>query len=99
MLCISNNSVKHQSFIYAQLDDQTVIFPKIQFNKSRLFTLSLNVAQSYLTLSVAATESQNGPWSNGNEGAVHIPQISSFTGVSQSDCFLQLQLTGFKIVM
>ena len=42
-LCITNNSIKHQSFVYPQLNAQTVIFLTIQLNISCLFALSLNV--------------------------------------------------------
>ena len=49
LLCITNNSIKHQSFVYAQSNDQTVLFQAIQFNISHLFALSLNVKQIYLT--------------------------------------------------
>ena len=31
MLCITNNSIKHQSFVYTQLNDQTVLFQTIAF--------------------------------------------------------------------
>ena len=34
LLCITNNSIKHQSFVYAQLNDQTDLFLTIQFNNS-----------------------------------------------------------------
>ena len=34
LLCITNNSIKYQSFIYTQLNDQTVLFQTIQFNTS-----------------------------------------------------------------
>ena len=47
--CITNNSIKHQSFIYTQLNDQTVLFQTIQFSISLLFALSLNAKQFYLT--------------------------------------------------
>ena len=43
LLCITNNSIKHQSFVYKQLNDQTV-----QFSIGHLFALSLNVKQFYL---------------------------------------------------
>ena len=43
LLCITNNSIKHQSFVYTQLNDQTLLF------LSHLFALSLNVRQFYLT--------------------------------------------------
>ena len=49
LLCITNNSIKHQSFAYIQLNDQTVLFQTIQFSISHLFALSLNVKQFYLT--------------------------------------------------
>ena len=37
MLCITNNSVKHQSFVYRLLNDQTVIFQTLRFRISYLF--------------------------------------------------------------
>ena len=49
MSCINNNSIKHQLFVYAQLNDQTALFLAIQFSMSHLFALSLNVKQFYLT--------------------------------------------------
>ena len=49
-LCITNNSIKHQSLVQTQLNDQTVIksFWTSQFNISHLFSLSLNDKQFYL---------------------------------------------------
>ena len=49
MLCITNNSIKHQSFVYTQLNDEKVLFQTIQFSISDLFVLGLNVKQFYLT--------------------------------------------------
>ena len=43
------------------------------------------------TLSDATSLGQSGPVSNGTEGVVHIPQSSSITGASPSDC-LELYL-------
>ena len=40
------------------------------------------------TLSSATTLSQSGPGSDGNEGKLHIPQSSSITGTSPSDCLV-----------
>ena len=40
------------------------------------------------TLSGATTLGQSGPGSNGNEGVLHIPQSSSVTGASSSDCLM-----------
>ena len=43
LLYISNNSIKNPSFVYAQLNDQIVLFLTIQFSLRHLFALSLNV--------------------------------------------------------
>ena len=43
---------------------------------------------SNLTLSGATTPGQCGPGSNGNKGVLHIPQSSSITGTSSSDCLV-----------
>ena len=88
---ITNNSTKHQSFVYIQLNDQTVPFQAIQFSIRHLFVYTLNVKQFYLshrTLSGATTPYQNGLGSNGNEGVLHIPQSSSITGASPPDCLM-----------
>ena len=87
MLCISNNST---SIICLQTVKWSVLFLTIQFNASHLFAHSLSVEQFYLThtiLSGATTPGWSGPGSNGNEGALHIPQ-SSKTGASPSDCLM-----------
>ena len=39
-------------------------------------------------LSSAITPGQYGPGSDGNEGELHIPQNSSITGTSPSDCLM-----------
>ena len=44
-----------------------------------------------MTLSDVTTPGQIGPWSDSNEGVLRIPQSSSITGVSPSDCFLSYQ--------
>ena len=49
MLCITNNSIKDQSFVYTQLNDQTVLFLTIQFGISPSFVHHLNDKQFYLT--------------------------------------------------
>ena len=41
LLCITNNSIKHQSFVYTQINDQTVLFQTIQFSISHLFFVCL----------------------------------------------------------
>ena len=40
------------------------------------------------TLSGATTQAHSGPWSNGNEGVHRIPQSSSITEASPSDCLV-----------
>ena len=48
MLCITNNLIKHQSFVYTQLNNLTTLFLRIQLSISHLFALYLNVKQFYL---------------------------------------------------
>ena len=48
-IAMNNNSIKHQSFLYTQLNDQTVLYLTIQYNISYLLALSLNVKQFYFT--------------------------------------------------
>ena len=49
LLCIINNSIKHQSFVYTQLNDQTVLLLTIQFsmstklNSSKYFNVTLTI--------------------------------------------------------
>ena len=43
-LCITNNSIKYQSFVYTLINEQTVLF-----QENHLFALSLNIKQVYLT--------------------------------------------------
>ena len=92
LLYITNNSMKHQLFVYIQLNDQTVLFLTIQFNLSHLFALSLNLKSSTRlidrTLSGSTTLGQSGPGSNSNEGVLHIPQWSSITGALPLNCLM-----------
>ena len=48
LLYITNNSIRHQSFVYTQLIGQRALFLRIQFNMNHLFSHSLNVKQFYL---------------------------------------------------
>ena len=41
-----------------------------------------------MTLSGATTPAQRGPGSDGKEGVLYIPQTSSITGTSPSDCLV-----------
>ena len=45
-------------------------------------------AVTYIQPIGATFPGQSGPWSNGNEGVLRIPQSSSITGTSPSDCLV-----------
>ena len=96
LLCITNNSIKHESFIYTQLKDQTVLFQTTQFSRSHLFAFSLNVKQFFWaidrTQSGATTPDQSRSGYKGNERVLHILQSSSITGTSLSDCLVSYSL-------
>ena len=79
MLYITNNSIKHQSFIYAQWSNNSIE------HKSFVCTHFLNVRDRIL--SSAMTPGQSGPGNNGNEEVLHIPQ-SSRAGASPSNCLV-----------
>ena len=81
-LCISNNLIKHQSFVYIQLNDQTVLF-----SISHLFALSLNVKQFYLTHRSNPLRCYNFE-PKSNERVLSIPQSSRITRASPSDCLI-----------
>ena len=79
------------SHLFTELSDQIVLFLTIQFSRSHLVALSLNVKQFYLTyrtLSGATNSGQSWLGSNGNEGVLHIPLSTSITGTSPSDCLV-----------
>ena len=83
MLYITNNSVKHQSFAYTQLNRQRLLNLTIQFSISNLFVNSLNDKHFHLIhISGATTPGQSGSGSNGNEGVLLIPKSSSITEAS-----------------
>ena len=69
------------SFLYIQ----TALFQAIQFSISTHFSSIWPIDR---TLSTATTRSQSGPGSDGNEGALHIPQSSSIAGISPSNCLV-----------
>ena len=63
-------------FVYTQLNVKAILFQIIKFSISTQFSCIWPVDR---TLS-------DGPWSNGNKREIHIPQSSSITGASPSDC-------------
>ena len=72
-------------FVYTQLNVKTVLFQIIQFSIGTQFSSIWPIDR---TLSSATTPDQSGTGSDGNEGVLHIPQSSSITGTSPSDCLV-----------
>ena len=86
LLRITNNSIKHQSFIYTPLNDSIVLCLSNQFSVS--FVRSQ--FKRHIVLfdpEIGPYPGQSGPGSDGNEGVLHIPQISK-PGASPSDCLI-----------
>ena len=90
-------------FVHTQLNVKTVLFQTIQFNASTVsmsktvlfqtiqFCISTQFSSIWpidRTLSSAITLGQSGPGSDDSEGLFHIPQSSSITGTSPSDCLV-----------
>ena len=70
LLCITNNSNKHQSFVYTQLNHKIVLFQTIQFSLSTQFKYQIVLFGPIdRTLSSATIPGQ----SNGNKKVLHIP--------------------------
>ena len=67
------------SHLFTQLNDEIVLFQKLQFSISILF---ISIGPKDRTLSSATTAGQSRSGSNGNEGVFHIPQSSSITEAS-----------------
>ena len=73
-------------FVYPQLNEKSpVIFLIIQF---RVGALIFSIWPIDRILSDATPPGQIGPRSNGNEGVLHIPQCSSITEISTSNCLI-----------
>ena len=101
-----------KTFLFQAIQfSQTVLFQTIQFNISTVsmsksvlfqviqFSVSTQISSIWpidRTLSGATTPSQSWPGSNGNEGVLCIPQSSSITGTSPSDCLVSY--TGHSLV-
>ena len=62
-----------------------VLFQAIQFSISTQFS---SIWPIHSTLSGATMPGLSRPGDNGNEGVLHIPQSSSITGTSPSDCLV-----------
>ena len=89
LLCITNISIKHWSFVYTQLNEPTVLFLTIQFSISHLFALSY-ICPIDRTLSCAITPAQSEHGSNVKEEVLCILQnfwnltISLFSVISRT---------------
>ena len=59
LLCITNNSIKHESFVYTQLNDKTFQFQIIQFSMSFVCNQYKYQTPIDWTLSGATTPRQN----------------------------------------
>ena len=64
---------------------KSVLFQTIQFSIS---TLYISTGPMHRTLSVDTTPDQSGSGNDGNEGEIRIPQGSSITETSSSDCLV-----------
>ena len=72
-------------FLFTQLNFKTVLFQTIHFIISTQFS---SIGPIDRTLSGATTHAKCGPGNDCNEGVLHIPQSSSITGTSPSDCLV-----------
>ena len=88
-LCVANTSIKQQSFVDTQLNDQTVLFRKIQFKEvyCLLWVLMSNSSNRPIdkTLLGASPSVQSGLGKDANERVFCIPQSSSNSWASPLD--------------
>ena len=89
--------IKHQSFVYKQWNNQTVLFLTIQFSMSFVYKQFKCKKNSFWpiedTVLHATTPSQSGPGGDGTERVLRIHEISILTGTSPSDCLVSYQDT------
>ena len=83
LLYITNNLIKHKSFVYIQLNDQTLLFLTIPFIISHFFALNLNVKQFYLTHSRDSIRCYHSrsewTWERGQwRGTPHFPKLRHY---------------------
>ena len=88
MLCITNNSIKHQSFFYRQLNHQTVLFQTIQFSMS--FVCAQFKCQTVLFYPLIGPSQVLLLWTRVDLGVMAMKGYSKFTKAwaSPSDCFV-----------
>ena len=73
------------NFVYTLLNVKELLFQIIQFTIGMQF---ISIWPIDSTLLGATTLGQSGPGSDGNKFLLHIPQSSSITGSSTSDCLV-----------
>ena len=85
VFCLHTVKCQNSFFQTIQFSIKTVPFLTIQFSISIQFSFIWPIDR---TLSGDTTLGQSGPGSDGNEEVLSIPQSSSVTGTSPSDCFM-----------
>ena len=85
LLCTTNNSNKHQSVVYTQLNVKSVPFQTIQFGISTQFSFICLIDR---TQSSGTSLGQSEQECDGNGGVLRIPQGSRITEPSSPDCFV-----------
>ena len=90
MLSITNNSIKHQSFVYTQLNNQKILFSNssIQFSIGRQFKCQTVLFELKIgPYQVLPLRAKVGLGSNSNE-VFCIPQSYSNTEALSTDCLV-----------
>ena len=80
---------------YAQVNVKTVLFKTLQFSISTLFSSIWPIDR---TISGATTPGQCAPGSDGNKDILRLPQNSSITGASLSDCLMSYSVYSLVVV-
>ena len=100
LLRITNNSMKHQPFVYTQLNHKTLLFPAIQFS------MPFVCLKFYLTYHLLPLRGPSEPESNGKEGVhrrlQYIIYRTFIGGILQqrcSWCILPSEETGLIYVL
>ena len=90
LLYITDDLIRHKSFIYTRLNGQWVLISNNSiYHKSFVFTQFK--CQTFLFdsfISGPITPSQSRPRSDGNKGILRIPLSSSITGASPTYCLM-----------
>ena len=83
-------------FVSTWVNVKSVVFQVIQFSISKQFSSIWYIDR---TLSSATSFGQSGPGSDRNEGVLLIPQSTSITGTSLSDCFVSYPGYSLRVVL